>query len=278
MKIAPIVLLFLLLLSCSSERNKIPKSKTSIPEQIVKPEIQALLDGAEVTGSILIYDKNNDTYYSNDFKWASEGNLPASTYKIPNTIIGLETGVIENDSTVFLWDGEERNMDRWEQDLVLKKAFQLSCVPCYQEVARKIGTAIMNGYVQKLQYGNMHIDSSNIDNFWLLGKSRISQMQQIDFLMKLYYRELPISERTMKIVKKIMITERSEEYTLSGKTGLSIEDGNYNGWYVGYVESNNNVLFFATNMEPNVDSDIDHFIKKRIDLTLSAIKELNMID
>lgn len=94
-------------------------------------------------------------------------NLPASTFKITNSIIALETGVVENDSTLLKWNGEKRRFKNWEQDLILRDAFHFSCVPCYQEIARKVGENKMNKFLKKLDYGNMKVDSSNLDLFWL---------------------------------------------------------------------------------------------------------------
>ncbi len=268
-------LIALCLILCCSCKNNNPSYSKPLEEkkaqQIVHSGFQSLLDSAGVKGSILVYDSNNNIYYSNDFQWASRGNLPASTFKIANSIIGLETGIIESDSTKFLWDGEEKYLDAWEQDLILKDAFQFSCVPCYQEVARNIGAYEMNAYVEKLAYGKLVIDFSNIDVFWLQGKSKINQMEQIDFLRRLHNSQLPISARTERIVKEIMISEEKENYTLRGKTGLSIEDEKHNGWYVGYAETDNNVFFFATNLEPITTADVNSLINKRVVLTKNAL-------
>ncbi|WP_027125401.1 class D beta-lactamase [Gelidibacter mesophilus] len=278
MRLTTLIVLLALLISCKEKQEAEPLNiDNSVKTHILKPELQAILDSSKVAGSILIYDLNEDRYYSNDFKWASMGHLPASTFKIPNSIIGVETGVIESDSTIFKWDGEKKWSKNWEQDLVLKNAFQWSCVPCYQEVAREIGVKRMNNYVDKLNYGNLTIDALHIDTFWLVGQSRISQMQQIDFLKRLYNSELPIAGRTEKIMKHIMRIEETDQYKLSGKTGLSNENGHYNGWFVGYIEIKSTTYIFATNLEPQEEFDVDLFIKQRSDLTLLAFKRLNLL-
>jgi len=99
-------------------------------KEIVKPEFGQILDSLKVKGAVLIYDIKNKTYYSNDFSWAKTGIIPASTFKIPNSIIALETGVIKSDSDIFKWNGEKRKFKKWEENLTFKKAFQVSCVPC----------------------------------------------------------------------------------------------------------------------------------------------------
>lgn len=276
MKIASLTIFLILCFSCKDKTTS-KEIRKSVNNKILISEFQTIIDSSDVIGSILIYDLKKDIYYSNDFEWSSTGNLPASTFKIANSIIGLETGVIENDSAIFKWDRKKKWLKKWEQDLTFKKAFQFSCVPCYQEVARKIGTKRMNDYVEKLKYGNLKINSTNIDKFWLEGESRISQMQQIYFLKRFYNFELPISERTKKIMSTIMLIEQTEQYKLSGKSGLSRSNEKYNGWFVGYIELKNDTYFFATNLEPKKEFDLDSFIKKRQDLTLTALKKMKVL-
>lgn len=253
---------------------------TTTNKNIIETEISdfdKILDSFQVNGSILIYDNDKNTFYSNDFDWAKNGKLPASTFKIPNSIIAVELGIIENDTTILKWNGEQRKMDIWEKDLSFKDAFRISCVPCYQEIARKIGTIKMKEYLEKFEYKNMIFDSLTIDNFWLEGNSKISQKQQIDFLRKFYFSKFPISDRTIKIVKNIMEIERTENYILSGKTGLSSIEEKYNGWFVGYVETKSNVYFFATNVIPTDGLNVDDFISSRINVTKNALKQMNIM-
>lgn len=252
------------------------QTKSLKPKEIVKPELGKILDSLKVKGAILIYDVKNKTYYSNDFSWTKTGIIPASTFKIPNSIIALETGIIKSDSAIFKWNGEKRGVKKWEEDLTFKKAFQVSCVPCYQEIARKVGVKRMKSYLKKLNYNGMVFDTLTIDNFWLQGKSKISQMQQIDFLKRLYFSELPISKRTENIMKDIMQIEKTESYVLSGKTGWGMHNEMNNGWLVGYLETNNAVYFFATNIGKE-ETNMDEFPIIRMQSTKEAFKKLKLI-
>ncbi len=240
------------------------------------PEFQSIIDSAEVEGAILIYDAEKQIYYSNNFEWCSEGHLPASTFKIPNSIIALENGIVENDSTLIQWNGKPRAMQVWEQDLYFYEAFHYSCVPCYQEIASSIGAERMNAWLQKLAYGHMHVDSSNIDRFWLEGSSHINQYEQIDFLKRLYLGKLDIDESTYQIMQRMLVIHETPTYTLSGKTGWSIRNGNNNGWFVGYLETNGKVYFFATNISPREEFNMKLFGKIRKDITMEAFKKLEI--
>jgi len=245
--------------------------------QIIEQEFQTILDSANVNGVIVLFDLNSSLYYSNNYKKADKGHLPASTFKIPNSIIGLETGVIKNIDEIFKWNGEKRYLPAWEKDLNLKQAFQFSCVPCYQEVARNIGVDAMNDYLIKLDYGIMEVNTKTLDNFWLGGNSKISPLQQIDFLKRFYLKELPISESTYQVMKDILQINISDNYILSGKTGWSISNKIDNGWFVGFLETNKNVYFFATNIEPNKSFNMDLFANIRKSITMEALKSLEFV-
>jgi beta-lactamase class D len=272
--------LLIILVSCKEEKkeNTDQQKEVEVVIRSINLEFQKIIDDAGVKGAILIYDLQNKNYYSNDFSWAETGKLPASTYKIPNTIIALETGVVVDQNTIFPWNGEKRFLKSWEEDLTFTQAFQRSCVPCYQEVAKKIGVKRMNAYLKKIQYGNIQVDSTNLDSFWLQGNSRVNQFQQIDFLTRFYQSKLPISKRTEAIVKEIMVLQQTEKSILRGKTGWSIVDDFHNGWFVGYVESGTEVFFFATNVEPiSTTFDQKKFQKSRKLITYKALEVFNIV-
>lgn len=240
--------------------------------------IQHLFDTSEVKGAIYILDNKSGNIITNDSIWAVKGRLPASTFKITNSLIALETGVMVSDSTMIYWDSVPRRMKQWEADLTLKQAFHKSCVPCYQEIARNIGSIRMNQYLDTLKYGNMIVDSNNIDLFWLEGDSKISQKEQVDFLNRFYHKQLPISERTHQIMKRMIIIEQNQNYTLSGKTGWALRNGKNNGWFVGYLETKDNVYFFATNISPIDQFDYKIFANNRKAITMESFKILGIID
>jgi len=275
MRILNIILIAFLLHSCIGNKNPKKEKKVKVSEnKIVKPEFQSIIDSSNVNGSILIYDLKNDLFYSNNFDWAKTGRLPASTFKIVNSIIALETKVVENDSTLFSWNGEKRDYKDWEQDLILSDAFKYSCVPCYQEITKGIGEKRMNEYLEKLNYKEMKVNSNNLDKFWLEGDSKINQFQQIEFIKRFFKSEIGISKRTEDIMKKIFFIEKYGKYNLNGKTGLSIRNGNYNGWFVGYIESEDNNYFFATNIEPKDNLNKKLFPKLRKKITIEALNTM----
>jgi beta-lactamase class D len=111
-----------------------------------------------------------------------------------------------------------------------------------------VGNEKMQYYVDAAHYGNQNI-SGQIDTFWLEGGLRISADEQVEFLKRLYQGDLPFSPRSINIVKKILVLEKTESYQLSGKTGSVQRVTPHEGWFVGYLETSGNVYFFATNYE-----------------------------
>lgn len=280
MRITLICLLLLLLLGCQSPQSEKQvvtegasvEKKASKLLHIEDLTLQHLLDSFKLDGTILIFDEKKNALYFNDLEGAYTGQLPASTFKIPNTIIALETGVASGPEHLFPWNGTDHWLDAWEQDLTLKQAYAVSCVPCYQGVAREVGPEKMRSELERIGYPEMVFDSSTVDNFWLRGKSRITPYRQIQFLRRLYHAELPIRERTQTAIREIMLMEQTDTYALSGKTGWSVDGEKNNGWFVGFREEAERVVFFATNVEPGEGFVMDDFAAVRIKVTRLAFE------
>ena len=230
-----------------------------------------------IKGSIIIYDLNDDISYQHNLERNNTAFLPASTFKIPNSLIALETGIIESDVDVLTWDGIQRDLEQWNQDLNLRLAFKYSGVWFYQVLARKIGYQQMQDFVNRIQYGNRQIgNKDDIDTFWLSGESRITPQEQINFLRRLYQNDLPFSQRNINIVKDIAIVEQTPDYTLRAKTGWATSSNPQVGWYVGYLEQNDNVYFFATNLEI-VEERESQDLAARLEVTRLCLQDLNLL-
>jgi beta-lactamase class D len=230
-----------------------------------------------VQGAILIYDAKNKRTYQHNPQRNATAFLPASTFKILNSLISLETKVITDENTVLTWDGIPRTVPEWNRDLSMKEAIKISAVWFYQILARRIGHARMQKWVTQVGYGNQDIGRKNdIDRFWLEGKLRITPQQQIKFLRRLQQNDLPFSKRSLSIVKNMLVNEQTLDYTLRGKTGLAGLEGGIQpqiGWYVGYLEQNDNTYFFATNIDIRNKKDRAN----RLELTRRCLQDLALL-
>ena len=226
----------------SGESNIIRKSKEEIRDFGKYFEAEGLI------GCFVLYDLKKERFVRYNPKRCSVRFSPASTFKIPNSLIGLETGVIPDENLVLKWDGEKRWVPAWNQNQDLKAAIKNSTVWYYQELARLVGEERMKKFVTAFEYGNQDI-SGGIDQFWLNGTLRISPDEQITFLRKLQASKLPVSQRSLDIVKKIIVLEETPTYVLRGKTGWHKTDERSVGWLVGWVEKGEEVYFYVLNTE-----------------------------
>lgn len=245
-------LLILLLAGCANTQlatqiiDQSTEAPAPSPASKNRPDFEKYFEGFD-EGAFVLYDQAGSRYIRYNPDRCAERFIPASTFKIMNSLIGLESGVIPDESYVIQWDGTHYDFAEWNKDHTLKTAFQNSVVWYYQEIARRLGQEKMQQYVDAAHYGNQDI-SGQIDTFWLEGGLRISADEQIEFLKRLHDDDLPFSQRSMDIVKDIMIIEETDDYVFRGKTGTGARITPHVGWFVGYLETSDNVYFFATNI------------------------------
>lgn len=241
------------------------------------PDVSEVFKGYEA--AFVLNDlKNNESIRYNEER-CQQRLSPFSTFKIPNSLIGLERGAVKNADSVIPWDREKNPpetllTEEWGRDHNLRSAIKYSVVWYYQEIARRVGEPVMRKYVSAFRYGNEDI-SGGIDQFWLNSSLKISADEQIEFLKKFYKNELPVSKRSAEIVKDILLQEETNSYKLRGKTGSGyLGKDRMLGWFVGYLEKADNVYFFATNLEGKSFEDVG---KQRVELTKQALKKLGLL-
>jgi len=258
------------LISCSVNKAKTDNSLKKYFDENKVDGCFTMLNNAD--GKITVYNMGLDT----------QRFVPASTFKIVNSLVGLQTGIINNDTMQIKWDGEIRfypNGDtakNWNKDLGMTEAFKVSSVPYYQEVARRIGKDTMKRWIDSIGYGNKNI-SGPIDSFWLNGNLKISPDEQLGLVKKLYFDQLPFRKSVQQMVRDAMLQENNTAYKLSYKTGWDHgDDGNSIGWIVGWIEENKHVYFFVTFVKaPDRDTDIKTV---RMNITKAILKQYGFFE
>jgi len=158
-------------------------------------------------------------------------------------MIALELGLVSSPNEAFwTWDGEKRFLDAWNQDLTLREAFSASCVPAFQALAVQIAPLRMQGWLDRINYGDKDI-SAGVSEFWLPTPGRktilISANEQALLLRRLVRGELPFSSDKVLVLREIMRARTTERGELFGKTGTGrlTEAPEQVAWFVGWVES-----------------------------------------
>jgi len=230
---------------------------------------------AGTDGTFVGYKVDEYLVIASDAQRSGEAKLPASTFKIPNSLIALETGVVEDpDKDVFKWDGVKRSIEAWNKDHTMRTAIAASVVPVYQEIARRVGEGRMQKYVDLFEYGNRNI-GGGIDQFWLTGDLRIDPVQQVDFVDRLRRGVLPISKRSQDLVRDILPVTKAGEAVIHVKSGLlGAEVGKPSlGWMVGWAENGSAQTVFALNL----DVREPHHIADRMNLTQACLRDIGAI-
>lgn len=249
----------LILLACSLCISFFVRAEDSAVEQLFR--------SADIDGTIVIESVRTGQRFVHNDPRSKQPFSAASTFKVLNTLIALEEGVISGADAIFQWDGTRYEIANWNNDQTLESAFKASCVWCYQQLARRVGAVKYPPYIQQSDYGQLR-QPYNETEFWLDGSLTISAEQQVAFLRQIVERKLPFKASSYDTLKKIMLTDVTERYRLYAKTGWATRNVPSVGWYVGFVETSDDIWLFALNLVTRDAKDLP----LRIQIAKDALK------
>ena len=245
----------------------------SVPAAAEDQTLAKLFAQQGIDGTIVISSLHNGKTFIHNDPRAKQRFSTASTFKILNTLISLEEKAISGKDDVLKWDGHIYDFPDWNRDQTLESAFKVSCVWCYQALARQIGAEKYRNYLRKSVYGELR-EPFEETTFWLDGSLQISAIEQVDFLKKVHLRTFPFSASSYETLRQIMLIEQTPAFTLRAKTGWATRVKPQVGWYVGHVETPKDVWFFATNIEVRDEKDLP----LRQKLTRKALQAKGVIE
>nr|WP_314901650.1 class D beta-lactamase [uncultured Deefgea sp.] len=258
---------FLLILLC------FVMAPTMAIELIAEPKISAQFSQATASGTFVMLDVKAQRWIGHNAERAATRFSPASTFKIPNSLIGLATGAVSSVDEVFYHhDGQPKYLKSWEHDMGLRGALPISNVAAYQELARRIGLPAMQLQLDQLNYGNQRI-AGGVDQFWLNGSLAISAVEQVQFLTRLAQGTLPSPAEMQAAVREIALLETGKNWKLYGKTGWTGRKQPSIGWFVGWVEQDGKLYSFALNMDVPDASDLP----KRIEIAKTSLRTQGLL-
>ena len=248
----------------------------SVNQAEMDNNLKKYFDARKVEGSFTMLNNTNGKITVYNMAIDTSRFLPASTFKIVNSLIGLETGAITDENMTIPWDGVKRSNEEWNKTMDMKEAFKVSNVAYYQEVARRIGKDTMQHWLDTLSYGNKQM-GKYVDSFWLNNTLKISPDEQLGLMKKLYFDQLPFRKSVQQTLRNVMLQEDNTAYKLSYKTGWGFDEEDHSiGWLVGWIEENSHVYFFATLLKSN-DKNFD-MKSARIGITKDILKEYGFFE
>lgn len=200
-------------------------------------------------GSFVFYDAAEDSWQIYNKEYAATRISPASTFKIYSALFSLESGIITPEQSLIPWNGQNYMYDLWNADQTLESAMQNSVTWYFQALDQQASLSSIKKYIQEIGYGNQLVEG-DISSYWINLSLKISPIEQVEMLKKLYYNQFGFSPENIKAVKDSICLYSTDDGTLSGKTGTEEVNGhNTSGWFIGYIEKDNHTYFFATNIQ-----------------------------
>lgn len=205
----------------------------------------------DIDGCAVIYSPGQKEYSFFNEDMCRQEVSPYSTFKIVSALLGLQNGVIVDESSTMGYDGTDYGNSEWNGDLTLEEAFQKSCIWYFREVIDSIGDDKIQQELNELQYGNSDISEWNgsninpmekLNGFWLDSSLKISPLEQVKVLEKIFEGQSNYDSGNIEILKRIMLVDENDTQKIYGKTGTS---GNGKAWFVGFSESNEERKYFA---------------------------------
>lgn len=240
------------------------------PEKISIIDLSSYFD--EYEGSFVLYDLKNDTWRIYNMEHATLRTAPNSTYKIYNALFGLEEGIITPSDSFMIWNGTDYPFDAWKANQNLYSAMQYSVNWYFQQIDKQLGTAVIQNYIRKIGYGNENINS-NLSSYWLQSSLKISPVEQVELLTDFYNNSFNFVSENINAIKDSICLFSSENKSFYGKTGTGRVDGqDVNGWFIGFLEINNNTYFFAA----NIQSDSNAAGSSAAEIAKTILSELNI--
>lgn len=224
-------------------------------------------------GCFVLYDAKADAWNLYNAERATLRVSPDSTYKIYDALFALEEGIITPEDSFIAWNGEMYPFAAWNNDQTLQSAMTGSVNWYFESLDEQLGSASVSDYIQKIGYGNGNIRGA-FPTYWMESSLKISPIEQVELLTKLYDNSFDFDEENIDALKDAIRLSTHDGITLYGKTGTGRVDGqDVNGWFVGFVETNDQTYFFAT----NIGADENAAGSSAAEITMEILKDVKII-
>lgn len=252
----------------------VPFAVADAARVIEHPELARHFAEAGVTGCFVVLEPENQSARVHNPERVRQRFRPASTYKIPHALMGLESGAVRSVEEVIPYGGGEEYLDSWERDMSLREAMAVSNVAVFHQLARRIGLERTREFLERFEYGNADPGDSIARRYWIRGPLEISALEQAEFLARLTSGALSAGPANRSALADIILFRETAGYSIHAKSGLYGTEGAMTGWWVGWVERRSVLRPFALNIDVTEDSHIP----ARIEVALACLETLGILD
>ena len=239
-------------------------------DNVIDKDLTSFFEGFE--GSFVLYDLNNGVHVIHNRDLSRTRVSPTSTYKIYSALIALNQEVLAVDNTFREWDGRPNPFTAWNRDHDLTSAMHYSVNWYFQNLDLQVGIEQLYYYLTSLSYGNRDL-SGGIYEFWIESSLQISPLEQVSILRDFHQNSTIFDARHVDTVREVLRLFERNGAVLSGKTGTGlVNERGVSGWFVGYVEKEDNTFFFATYIRGEDDAGGSSAAR----ITLSILEDMGV--
>lgn len=198
-------------------------------------------------------------------KFCKTPMAPNSTFKIPLSLMGYDKKILKDENNPK-WEFKEKYLSngfdsswmpvQWKESNTPSSWMKYSVVWYSQKLTPLLGSKVIKEYLYAFDYGNKDFSGTlgkndGLENAWLESSLKISAENQIQFLKKFVLEILPVTKQSLQMTKKLLYIEQSKSNTdFYGKTGGGFIKNKYaHGWFVGWIEKDNNTFIFASQIK-----------------------------
>lgn len=223
-------------------------------------------------GCAVIFDMKSNTYQVYNREAITTRIAPCSTYKIYSAINALEQGIITPESNTIEWDYLHRQIPSWDGNQNLNSALRYSVNWYFQFLDKTVGAEELEKFYTRIEYGNCCIGNDTA-YYWNGSSLKISPLEQVELLKKLYTNEFGFKEANVNAVKNAIMLSDNNSVKVYGKTGTGkIGNADVNGWFIGYIETVDNTYVFAINIKNEKNANG----QKAIEITTSIFERMGI--
>jgi len=216
----------------------------------IDDEIGDIFKEKKVEGTFGIFDNSRGKFTIYNLDRFKAPYSPGATFNIFNALVAIHVGRIPDVKGLIDAQIEPES----HQEISLSDAFKQSSNEHFKALARKIGRDTMKTWVDSVKYGNMKLGKT-VDQFWSDNSILISADEQLGFMKRLYFKQLPFRASVQEEVKKLLIVENNAQFQLAYQLGTSTDKGKKLCWVMGWIEENRHVYPFVLNFSSSTESD-----------------------
>lgn len=224
--------------------------RPSDPLTMVEADLGSIFHARD--GCAVVYDLNTGLYTVYNKPEVTRRVPPCSTYKIYSALNALEQGIITSEANTVFWDGTAYGFEAWNRDQTLRSAMQESVNWYFEALDQAAETSRTADFFREIGYGDGNL-GDDPDSYWNGSGVKISALEQVELLVKLYRNDFGFADGNIAAVKDAMALDTDGLY---GKTGTGRLDGkNIAGWFIGFAEKPDNTYLFAVYLSSENGAD-----------------------